>query len=100
MSTAEKQPAERRVIPGDTMAPGLLAKAMGVVPFPDDAPAFARLQKALFEGDAVQCAFLVMDENHITPYVYLDEARAIEAAKAIEGVIACVPIVAITPLSR
>lgn len=93
MSTAEEQPP-KPVISGDVMPPGLLAKAMGMTPFPDDLPAFERLQTALFEGDKVPCVFFVINEHHITPYVYLSEEKAVEVASMLGGgVVAAVPIV-------
>lgn len=93
LARAMHTPSEHPLVPGAPMAPGLLAKAMGVIPFPEDAGAFERLQKALFEGDQLPSVFLVLHEDQITPYAYLNEERALEAARSLQGVVACVPIV-------
>lgn len=81
----------------ENVVSGVLSEAQvlgKVIPHPADLPAFARLQSILFEGDGnVPCAYFVLDEHQITPYVYLDVERAQTAAEGICGVVAAVPIV-------
>lgn len=65
-----------------------------VIPDENDIPAFERLQNAIITGDSDEpCVFLVIQEDVLGPTAYLDEERAMEAAKEVRGVVAPVPIV-------